>query len=123
MSLSVNNPMFNSGDKIVVACSGGCDSMVMAHLFHQQKIKILLAHCNFQLRGEEANGDEKFVKQKAEAWQIPFHSIKFGTEKFAVENKISIQQAARKLRYDWFEKLLTEKIMQIFHEFKRVENL
>ncbi len=108
IDFNLAHQLFNSGDKIVVACSGGCDSMAMAHLFHQQKIKILLAHCNFQLRGDEANGDENFVKQKATEWKIDFQSIKFDTEKFAAENKISIQQAARKLRYDWFEKLLAE---------------
>ena len=108
IDFNATHQLFNNGDGVIVACSGGCDSMVMAHLFYQQKIKILLAHCNFQLRGKEANGDENFVKQQAEAWQIPFHAIHFDTEKFAAENKMSIQQAARKLRYDWFEKLLVE---------------
>ena len=91
-----------------MACSGGCDSIVLAHLFQQTNIQIVLAHCNFQLRGDEANEDEKFVNQFAKLLQVPFHVIHFETEKFANENKLSIQQAARQLRYEWFEQLRKE---------------
>ncbi|MEN9523611.1 MAG: hypothetical protein RL065_1988 [Bacteroidota bacterium] len=100
--------LFSANEKIIVACSGGCDSVVLAVLLYQLNYKIVLAHCNFQLRGDEANGDEQFVKLLAEQLKIDFHVICFDTEKYAVENKLSIQQAARNLRYEWFEKLRLE---------------
>ncbi len=108
IAFNVAQNLFNKGSKLIVACSGGCDSVVLAHLLHQANIQIVLAHCNFQLRGEEANEDEKFVKEFAKAMNIPFHVIHFETEKFATENKLSIQQAARQLRYEWFEQLRIE---------------
>jgi tRNA(Ile)-lysidine synthase len=100
--------LFASTDKIIVACSGGCDSVLLSILLHQIKYKIVLAHCNFQLRGDEANADEEFVKQLAKQLNIEFYSTKFDTEKYATEHKLSTQQAARNLRYDWFENLRNE---------------
>ena len=97
--------LFSKTDKIVVAFSGGCDSMVLAHVLHAIHQPIVIAHCNFKLRGDEADADENFAKNIANDLKVPFHSIAFETEKFATENKISIQQAARELRYNWFEDL------------------
>jgi tRNA(Ile)-lysidine synthase len=104
----VTQKLFSANEKIIVACSGGCDSVVLSVLLHKLNYKIVLAHCNFQLRGDEANGDEQFVKSLAEQLKIDFHVVHFDTEKYATENKLSIQQAARNLRYEWFEKLRTE---------------
>ncbi|MFM2224755.1 MAG: hypothetical protein RJA07_957 [Bacteroidota bacterium] len=104
----VSQKLFSANEKIIVACSGGCDSVVLSVLLHQLNYKIVVAHCNFQLRGNEANEDEQFVKTLAEQLKIDFHVVHFDTEKYATENKLSIQQAARNLRYEWFEKLRTE---------------
>jgi tRNA(Ile)-lysidine synthase len=104
----VKQKLVSINEKIIVACSGGCDSVVLSVLLHKLNYKIVLAHCNFQLRGDEANGDEHFVKSLAEQLNIDFHVVHFDTEKYASENKLSIQQAARNLRYDWFEKLRLE---------------
>jgi len=95
--------------KLLLAVSGGLDSMVLMHLFQELNYSIGIAHCNFQLRVKESDEDENFVKLQAEKFQIPIFSIQFETEKFANENKLSIQLAARKLRYDWFYQLLEEE--------------
>ncbi|MFM2049241.1 MAG: hypothetical protein RI955_1789, partial [Bacteroidota bacterium] len=100
--------LFSATEKIIVACSGGCDSVLLSILLHQLNYKIAVAHCNFKLRGDEANEDEQFVKTLAEQLKIDFHVVHFDTEKYAIENKLSIQQAARNLRYEWFEKLRIE---------------
>jgi tRNA(Ile)-lysidine synthase len=83
--------------------------MVLMHLFQELNYSIGIAHCNFQLRGKESDEDENFVKLQAEKLQIPIFSIQFETEKFANDNKLSIQLAARKLRYDWFYQILEEE--------------
>jgi tRNA(Ile)-lysidine synthase len=90
---------------VLVAVSGGVDSVVLLHLLYIKKINIHIAHCNFQLRGEESDSDEAFVRQLANHYQIPVHIARFETKKYAQTNKISIQIAARKLRYEWFEEL------------------
>lgn len=91
------------GEKTLVATSGGVDSVVLCHLMQQAGLSFAIAHCNFQLRGEDANADEVFVKNLAENLQVPFFSIRFDTQVFAEQNKLSIQQAARELRYAWLE--------------------
>ena len=89
-----------------LATSGGLDSMVMAHLFHRLEYDIALAHCNFQLRGIESFGDQKFVQDFAEANEIPVFITQFDTQAFANDYKLSTQVAARDLRYNWFYELL-----------------
>jgi tRNA(Ile)-lysidine synthase len=79
--------------------------MVMAHLFANSDYRCAIAHCNFSLRGEESDSDEDLVRHFADTYGIPFHTIRFDTNKYAAENKISIQLAARELRYSWFEEL------------------
>lgn len=93
---------------LLIAISGGIDSVVLTHLFHKLKFKISLAHCNFSLRGKESNEDEEFVKNLGEKLQIPTYSVKFETEAYATEKGISTQMAARDLRYDWFQKIAKE---------------
>ena len=88
-----------------MAVSGGMDSMVMLQLFHQAGLSIAVAHCNFQLRGEESDEDENFVAAKCKKWGIPFHSIRFDTNNYAIQHGQSIQMAARELRYNWFHQV------------------
>ncbi|PLX21904.1 MAG: tRNA lysidine(34) synthetase TilS [Marinilabiliales bacterium] len=92
-------------DRILLGISGGIDSICMFHLFRMLNYPIGIAHCNFQLRGTESDEDEIFVKNLANEFDIPFFSVKFNTKEVAKEEGISIQMAARDLRYDWFEEL------------------
>jgi tRNA(Ile)-lysidine synthase len=97
--------LFTPEDKILVAVSGGIDSMVLAKLFAQAKFNFGIAHVNFSLRGEESIADEVFVKKFAKTLKVPYHSIVFDTKAFAEKEKISTQMAARLLRYNWFEEI------------------
>ncbi|HEY0743466.1 MAG TPA: tRNA lysidine(34) synthetase TilS, partial [Chryseosolibacter sp.] len=92
-------------DKILLAVSGGVDSMAMLDLLHKAGFRIGVAHCNFQLRGNDSLADEALVKQVCSARNIAFHSTRFNTNSYAEGNNLSIQLAARQLRYDFFEKL------------------
>ncbi|QHT67497.1 tRNA lysidine(34) synthetase TilS [Rhodocytophaga rosea] len=98
--------LFQPSDHILLAVSGGIDSVVMSHLFYKAKLNFAIAHCNFGLRGAESDEDELFVKKLAKKYKVPFYSDTFETEAFAQQEKISIQMAARTLRYRWFEQLL-----------------
>ena len=96
----------NTGDGFLIAASGGMDSTVLAFLCHEAGLKIELAHCNFMLRDEESERDEQFVRALAAKWNVPLHVKKFNTASFASEKKLSIQEAARQLRYNWFHELI-----------------
>ncbi len=102
------NELFKPSDKILLAVSGGKDSMAMLHLFNSENLNFGVAHCNFNLRGSESDADEELVKTVCKKLEIPFYSNSFDTQNYAQENGISIQMAARELRYHWFEEL-TEK--------------
>ncbi len=91
--------------KLLIAISGGLDSVVMAHLFHSLNYDIAFAHCNFQLRGEESDADAVFVKNLGTSLNVEVHTKKFDTERYANEQKESIQMAARSLRYEWFQEI------------------
>lgn len=93
------------GDKVILALSGGIDSMVLADLLLKVKVDFVAAHCNFHLRGEESDGDEKFVRDYAERNGIQCYVKHFETEEYAAEQGVSIEMAARDLRYAWFEEL------------------
>jgi tRNA(Ile)-lysidine synthase len=95
-------------DKILLAVSGGIDSVVMAHLFFAAKFNAAIGHCNFSLRGKASDSDATFVESLAKSHKATFHSIRFDTENYARKQKISIEMAARKLRYDWFESIRTQ---------------
>ena len=97
--------LISEGDKLILALSGGIDSMVLADVLQKAKVEFVVAHCNFHLRGEESDGDEKFVREFAEKRGIQCFVKHFETEKYAAENGVSIEMAARDLRYAWFEKL------------------
>jgi tRNA(Ile)-lysidine synthase len=92
--------------KILIAISGGLDSMVLLDLISKTKIEFAVAHCNFQLRNDESNEDEAFVKSFCNENSIQGFFQKFDTKQFAEDEKLSIQVAARKLRYEWFYELL-----------------
>jgi tRNA(Ile)-lysidine synthase len=96
-------------DKILLAISGGVDSVVMLNLFIKSGYSVGIAHCNFGLRGKESDDDEAFVRRLAEELGIPVYIKKFETEKYAEQQRISIQMAARDLRYAWFEKIRVQK--------------
>ncbi|MFD2890477.1 tRNA lysidine(34) synthetase TilS [Flavobacterium chuncheonense] len=102
----VTNFPFLAKEKLLLAVSGGIDSVVLVHLCKAMGLNIGIAHCNFQLRGTESDADADFVKQLAEELKIPFFAIAFQTAEYAQQNKLSIQLAARKLRYDWFNEVL-----------------
>ena len=99
------NQLFRGTDNVLLAVSGGIDSMVMANLFLKTDNTIGISHCNFQLRGTESDDDEKFVREFAEKSNTSFYTKSFDTEKYAEEKKVSIQMAARDLRYEWLEKI------------------
>jgi tRNA(Ile)-lysidine synthase len=98
--------LFSLKDKLILAVSGGVDSVVLCELCHQAGYDFAIAHCNFKLRGRESERDKEFVKNLANKYEVAFHLKEFDTEKFASENKMSIQEAARALRYEWFEELI-----------------
>ena len=100
-----SNKLCNNTDRILLGISGGIDSICMFHLFRQLEFPIGIAHCNFQLRGDESEQDEIFVRNLANEYDIPFFSKRFETKEIAEDEGISIQMAARDLRYDWFEEV------------------
>ncbi|WP_422089543.1 tRNA lysidine(34) synthetase TilS [Tenacibaculum ovolyticum] len=102
------NFSFLKSKKLLIAISGGIDSVVLSHLLHQLNYTTSLAHCNFQLRGEESDLDEVFIKNLGSELDITTFSIQFETDKYSKRNKLSTQLAARKLRYDWFQQLSEE---------------
>ncbi len=91
--------------KLVLAVSGGVDSVVLADLCHQAGFQFVIAHCNFQLRGAESTRDEDFVRSLGEKYNKEVVVKHFDTKAYAEANKCSIQVAARELRYEWFESL------------------
>ncbi len=94
--------LFTPNQKIIAGVSGGADSVFLIHILHKLGYDCIVAHCNFHLRGEESDRDAFFVKSLAEKLNFPFLSIDFQTEKYAAGQKISIEMAARELRYTWF---------------------
>ena len=120
----LNNFQFLKGKKLLLATSGGIDSMVMLHLFQQLDFEIAIAHCNFQLRGVESFEDQKFIQDYADANAVPVYITQFDTKAFAEDYKLSTQVAARKLRYNWFYELLeTEKYDYILTAHHADDNL
>ena len=99
------NFSFLEHKNLLLTVSGGIDSIVMSHLFKQLNFKFSIAHCNFKLRGEESDADEQFINDWCSKNEISLFSTSFDTQKYANEQAISTQMAARELRYNWFEEI------------------
>ena len=100
--------LIKSGQKVLLAISGGIDSMVLLHLFERTGFEYGIAHCNFRLRGAESDGDEAFVHEQVEQHGTPAHFETFDTKEYASLKGISIEMAARELRYEFFERIRKE---------------
>lgn len=118
-----DNALLLEGERLLLTVSGGKDSVCMAHLFAAMNIPFSIAHCNFSLRGDESDGDEQFVRLLAEKWAVSFHVKHFDTLRYAQENGLSIQMAARTLRYEWFHSLGYDKIATAHHQDDAIETL
>ncbi|MDL2305399.1 tRNA lysidine(34) synthetase TilS [Bacteroides sp. OttesenSCG-928-D19] len=94
--------LITGNDKILVALSGGADSVALLHVLISLKYNCVAAHCNFRLRDSESDRDELFVRRLCNSLQVPLHVVHFDTRQYAAQNKISIEMAARELRYNWF---------------------
>lgn len=101
--------LFQKDSELLLAVSGGVDSMVLTKMCFRLGLRFMMAHANFQLRGEESERDEAFVKNQAAVYGVPIVVQKFETGKHAADKKLSVQVAARELRYDWFNRLLQEE--------------
>tara|TARA_B110000263_G_scaffold244304_1_gene252140 strand:+ start:3978 stop:5288 length:1311 start_codon:yes stop_codon:yes gene_type:complete len=99
------NDLFDKNAKILLALSGGVDSVCLADILVKLNFNVEFAHCNFNLRGEESHEDQDFVKKLSVLYDVPFHTISFDTNKYASQHKMSHQMAAREQRYIWFEKI------------------
>ncbi len=97
--------LFAKTDKLVLAVSGGVDSMVMLDLFQQSGYEFCVAHCNFRLRGAESDGDEVFIRDYCGEHGLELYVKHFDTREHADLEGISIEMAARQLRYGWFRQL------------------
>lgn len=123
----LENGLLEGGEKVIVGVSGGADSVALLDILHSFKIECVIAHCNFHLRGEESNRDAFFVEELCKKYNLKFERIDFDTEAYAEINSISIEMAARELRYGWFEKLrvihLADKIAVAHHRDDSVETI
>lgn len=95
--------LFTLKDKVLIALSGGADSVALLRILVDAGYKCEAAHCNFHLRGEESDRDEMFVTDLCSRLEVPLHVVHFNTVEYAANNKLSIEMAARELRYNWFE--------------------
>ncbi len=105
------NFTFLKGKKLLIAISGGLDSVVLHHLLYKLKYDISLAHCNFNLRGKESDNDELFVNELSQKSYNQIFINNFDTKKYSKKHKLSTQISARELRYNWFKELVKK------HEF------
>lgn len=99
------NSLFTSANKILAAVSGGMDSVLMAHLLKAAGYNFGIAHCNFMLRGPQADADQEFTRQLAQQMGVNFYTVNFNTQQYAADHKVSIQMAARDMRYQWFAQI------------------
>lgn len=109
LAFVTHHHLFQKSDHLLIAVSGGADSVVLCELCHQAGYAFSIAHCNFQLRGDESNRDEAFVRSLAEKYNVPLYVQMVDTTAIAKDLKLSIQETARKVRYDWFFEILEGK--------------
>lgn len=110
--------LFGRGDKVLVALSGGADSVALLRVLLQLGYACEAAHCNFHLRGEESVRDEQFVRSLTDTLGVPLHVVHFDTHAYAASQGVSVEMAARELRYGWFATLLREcgaKVVAVAH--------
>ncbi|MCF8357201.1 MAG: tRNA lysidine(34) synthetase TilS [Prolixibacteraceae bacterium] len=100
--------LFKPGDRLLVGISGGPDSVVLTRLIAKTGNPFALAHCNFNLRGADSDGDERFVQWLADDLGVECYLSSFPTKEYAAEKGISVEMAARDLRYNWFDKICIE---------------
>ncbi len=103
------NDLFSKKDKLLLAVSGGLDSVVLAHLLKKGGYTFALAHCNFKLRGAQSNADESFCKKLANELGVAFYAQGFDTKTYSKAHKLNTQLAARTLRYNWFNQIIKDK--------------
>jgi tRNA(Ile)-lysidine synthase len=108
ISFNLKNNLFTKKDNLLIAVSGGADSTVLCELCKQANVDFAIAHCNFQLRGEESTRDENFVHTLAEKYNVPIFVAHYETAAYAEKEKLSIQEAARALRYSFFRNLISK---------------
>lgn len=122
-----HHKLLSKDSKVIVGLSGGPDSMVLIHILLQLGYECIAAHCNFHLRGEASDKDAEFVNKWCEEQNVPLNTVSFDTQAYASQNKISIEMAARNLRYNWFEKIRKEHqadaIAIAHHEDDSVETI
>jgi tRNA(Ile)-lysidine synthetase, N-terminal domain/tRNA(Ile)-lysidine synthetase, C-terminal domain len=99
------NSLLTCNRPVIVGFSGGADSVALLSVLSRLGYDCIAAHCNFHLRGNESQRDEDFCRSFTQSVNVPFYKIDFDTEKYAKENSVSIEMAARDLRYEWFESL------------------
>jgi len=121
------NQLLNPGGRVIVGVSGGADSVVLLHILLSLGYECIVAHCNFHLRMNESDRDEDFVRRLSEKLNLPFYYIDFDTVVYSDTHKISIEMAARELRYNWFYDLLgktdAEAIAVAHHADDSIETL
>ena len=108
--------LFSPKDELLLAVSGGIDSVVLCELCQQAGYDFVIAHCNFQLRGAESERDEQFVRSLGEKYSKQVLVKRFETAQYAATNKVSIQVAARELRYGWFFEILSREASDVSRE-------
>jgi tRNA(Ile)-lysidine synthase len=107
--------LFHSKDKLLLAVSGGVDSVSLCELCRQAGYDFAIAHCNFRLRDNESERDKEFVEQLAKKYGVEFFLKEFDTKNYAEENKLSLQEAARNLRYSWFNEIISNSKSEILN--------
>lgn len=119
--------LFGPGDRLLLALSGGLDSVVLAHLLSKSGLNFSMAHCNFKLRGAASDGDESFCRDLAKQLDVPFFCKDFEVKLFSKKKGVSIQMAARDLRYEWFNELVAREkfsaILTAHHSDDSIETM
>lgn len=105
LSFIKSEGLFSPDSRIIVAVSGGADSVMLLRVFVSAGFDCVAAHCNFHLRGDESDRDQSFVESLCAELSVPLEIVHFQTEEYAAQHKLSIEMAARELRYDWFEQI------------------
>ncbi len=115
--------LFQKKDRLLLAVSGGVDSVVLCELCKQAGYDFVIAHCNFQLRGEESERDEQFVRSLGNKYGVAVFVKRFDTKQYVEATKKGIQEAARDLRYEWFKELDSQWILTAQHANDAIETL